>query len=214
MAGGGMAGGGMAGGGGGRGRVMLYDEYEFGGNSLAVDGMVANFGRGGFNDRAHSLVVFEGSWELCDNSDFGGPCQIYGPGRYGNLGALSGRVSSIRPSAGGGDGGGWNGGGGGNWGSRARAILYESPNMGGRSFVIDNEVASNLGNTGFNDRASSLRIEGGYWVFCTDANFQGECRTFGPGDYPTLPWDLNNRISSGRRVHGNYPYNGNPNWGG
>ena len=27
------------------------------------------------------------------------------------------------------------------------------------------------------------------WIFCSDANFNGECRTFGPGDYASLPPD-------------------------
>ena len=51
-------------------------------------------------------------------------------------------------------------------------------------------------------------------MFCSDANFQGECRTFGPGDYPTLPYELNNRISSGRRITADYPYRQNPSWDG
>ena len=78
--------------------------------------------------------------------------------------------------------------------------------------VLNNEVATNLAVSGFNDRASSLRIEGGYWMFCSDANFTGECLTFGPGDYATLPWGFNNRISSGRRIRDYYPYNQSPNW--
>jgi len=72
-------------------------------------------------------------------------------------------------------------------------------------------VLPNLGATGFNDRASSMRVERGYWMFCTDANFMGECRTFGPGDYPQLA-GLSNRISSGRRISNEYPYNAPPTW--
>ncbi len=49
-------------------------------------------------------------------------------------------------------------------------------------------------------------------MFCSDANFAGECQTFGPGDYGTLPWGLSARISSGRRIREHYPYNQNPNW--
>src|SRR5262249_46358199 len=151
----------------------------------------------GFNDRARSMIVREGSWEACEHANFAGTCQIFGPGRYSDLGILSGRVSSIRST---GSTPGWGGAPpGGPWGSSARAILYEGTNLSGRSLVIGSEVASNLANTGFNDRASSMRIEGGYWVFCTDAYFGGECQTFGPGDYPTLPWGLTNKISSGRR---------------
>jgi hypothetical protein len=92
-------------------------------------------------------------------------------------------------------------------------VLYEGPNLSGRSFVVTNEYMANLDGTGFNDRASSLRIERGYWLFCSDASFRGNYRTFGPGDYPTLPNGLNNQISSGRRIHEDYPYNQNPSWG-
>jgi hypothetical protein len=51
-------------------------------------------------------------------------------------------------------------------------------------------------------------------MFCTDANFRGDCRTFGPGDYPNLPGGMENRISSGRRISNDYPYNRNPDWNG
>ena len=48
-------------------------------------------------------------------------------------------------------------------------------------------------------------------MFCTDANFQGNCRTFGPGDYGTLQ-GLSNSISSARRISNDYPYNSSPSW--
>ena len=38
--------------------------------------------------------------------------------------------------------------------------------------------------------------------------------TFGPGDYPELPGDLQKRISSGRRISNDYPYRQNPTWNG
>ena len=84
--------------------------------------------------------------------------------------------------------------------------------MSGRAYSL-NDTMTNFGATGFNDRASSLRVERGYWMFCSDAQFRGTCRTFGPGDYPSLPSGLNNQISSGRRVSEDYPYKGNPTWG-
>ncbi|MBK7592065.1 MAG: beta/gamma crystallin family protein [Betaproteobacteria bacterium] len=191
------------GGGGGRAGVTLYDYIDFGGRSFAVDREISNLD-GVFNDRAQSLIVHAGTWELCADAGYGGGCQSYGPGRYASLGALSARLSSLRPAGGGGGGGNWGGGG-------SRAVLYQGTNLSGRSFVIENYMP-NLDGTGFNDRGSSLRIERGYWMFCSDANFQGECRTFGPGDYPTLSPGLNNRISSGRRISSEYPYNRNPNW--
>ncbi len=196
--------GGWSGGGGGA-RVVLFEGGGYSGRAFNVDGPVPNFDPLGFNDRARSMVVNAGTWELCADAQYAGYCQRYGPGRYPDLGALSGQLSSIRPAGG-------PGGGGPGWGGGPRAILYEGPNMSGRSFVIGSQVMANLEGTGFNDRASSLRVEGGYFVFCTDANFSGECRTFGPGDYPKLPAGMNNRISSGRRIHQSYPYNASPDW--
>lgn len=192
-------------GGGGGGRVVLYENNDFYGRSYDVNGMVVNLDGTGFNDRAQSMIVYEGTWQLCVDENFGGYCHTYGPGRYSNIGPLSNQLSSLRPAGGGG------GNVGGGWGGGSRAILYEGPNLSGRSYVISDQVIANLDGTGFNDRASSLRVEGGYWIFCSDANFNGDCRTFGPGDYPSLPGGLSNRISSGRRVNQAYPYNVAPN---
>jgi hypothetical protein len=191
---------------GGGGRIALYDRPNFGGRGVMLENDATNFDPLGINDRADSAIVYEGTWQLCQHADFAGYCITLAPGRHPDLGGMAGQVSSARVVAGG------ETGGGGRPGSRSRAVLYEGQNLTGRSFVMTSEVAANLGRTGFNDRASSVRVEGGYWIFCSDADFQGECRTFGPGDYPTLPWELNNRISSGRRISGSYPYSGNPNW--
>jgi hypothetical protein len=213
-------GGGQGGGHGGGGRgAQLFEGLNFSGASIVLDRTIQNFDQIGFNDRARSLIVFEGTWQLCSDAYFQGDCRNYGPGRYDSLGGTNGQTSSARPVAGGGGGGGggnWNGGGGnggGNWGGGgARVIMYEGPNFSGRSFAMTSDIVRSLDDSGFNDRASSLRIERGYWMFCSDANFGGECRTFGPGDYPNLPSGLSNRISSGRKVNNDYPYNQPPNW--
>ena len=91
-------------------------------------------------------------------------------------------------------------------------MLYEGHDFQGRSFPMSRSVVNSLDPTGFDDRAGSLRVTSGYWVFCSDANFQGECRTFGPGEYPNLPRELDGRISSGRQISSAYPYSGPPQW--
>ncbi|HEX6138789.1 MAG TPA: beta/gamma crystallin-related protein [Casimicrobiaceae bacterium] len=186
--------------------VVLFEDYQLSGAQFAVDRTLDNLDRTGFNDRARSAVVNAGRWEVCRDAYFGGGCMTLEPGRYDDLGELSGRVSSLRLV-----------GGGGPYppagGREVRAILYSNPNFAGREFVITRDVARDLANTGFNDRAQSLRIERGFWIFCSDAHFGGTCRTFGPGDYPNLPWGLDNSVSSGRRISDDYPYSGAPNWG-
>ena len=210
--------GGSWGGGGGGGygaSATLYEGSDFGGRSYGVTGDVSNLGRTDFIDRARSLYVQGGNWELCRDDGYRGGCQVFGPGRHPNLGFLSGEVSSIRLVGGGGPGG---GAGGGDWpegwGNQGRVILYENTGFGGRHIALTREFVPNFAGLGFNDRASSLRVERGYWMFCSSAGFEGTCRTFGPGDYPTLPPGLNNSISSGRRISEEYPYNTSPSWNG
>jgi hypothetical protein len=187
--------------------ITFYQDDNYAGRQFTTDRPVTNLGQTGFNDRARSAVVRDGRWEVCVDADFNGNCSVLAPGSYPNLGAYAGRISSMRPL--------------GEQYSRnrpddrarnrdARATLYEGPNLTGRSYLL-NGTMQNLGQTGFNDRASSLRVESGYWIFCSDAEFRGECRTFGPGDYGSLA-GLNNVISSGRRISNDYPYSDKPDW--
>jgi len=216
-------------------QLVLYENDNFNWRSFRASNSVSNLDQNGFNDKASSVRVGNGRWQLCDDAYFRGSCVTLNPGEYPSLRAMgmNDKVSSARELGWTPDGGGgWSGGsgnndysnhynnsnnnwtGGGNWGSGSRAVLFEGHNLGGRTFLVSPRGVSNLGDVGFNDKASSLRVESGYWLFCSDAFFQGNCRTFGPGDYPTLPPGFNNRISSGRRVSNDYPYKQNPNWGG
>lgn len=187
--------------------ITLYENDNYRGRQFTADRPVANFARDGFNDRVHSAVVHDGRWEICVDADYAGSCGVLAPGAYPDLGTYAGRVSSIRPVDGRhtrnrDDERGRNRG--------AHATLFEGSNLSGRSYSLD-EAMPNLSSSGFNDRASSLRVESGYWIFCSDAEFRGECRTFGPGDYASMPY-LNNVISSGRRISNAYPYQDQPNW--
>jgi hypothetical protein len=198
----------------GGGALVLFDAPGMTGRSFNVNGPIANLDGSGFNDRAQSAMIHSGTWQLCADANYQSSCEVLGPGQWSNLGGVTGQVSSLRPMPGAGagpgpapgpgQGGGWGGG-------RTRVVLYEGPNFQGRSYTVNEDSIFNLATAGFNDRASSIRVERGYWMFCTDANFMGDCRTFGPGDYPTLSW-FSNRISSGRRISNDYPYNAPPQW--
>jgi hypothetical protein len=188
--------------------ITFFERENFEGRRFSADQTVHNFARFGYNDRAESAIVENGAWEICVDAEFRGACAILRPGRYPDLHGFGNRVSSVRPV----DDGQHHGRRRGDSGDAPRAILYEAPNLSGRSMAIEDETVTNLGGTRFNDRASSLRVLRGYWIFCSDARFQGECRTFGPGEYPTLPWGLDNRISSGRRIYNHYPYSHAPEW--
>lgn len=195
--------------------VVLFDGTDFSGRSIAVDGYAGSLDR--FNDRARSMIVYEGQWELCQHDRFRGDCAIYGPGRYATLGRFAGELSSLRPADG-------------NIAyvppavtapaytppppvsTAPRIVLYEGQNFRGRGMAIDADLLANFRNRGVDDRASSVRVEGGQWVLCTDANFQGQCWTFGPGEYPVLPSALSDQVSSARRVPDGVRYNAAPDW--
>ncbi len=211
--------------------VVLFEDDNFGGRSYASSNSVSNLNSAGFNDRASSIVVRSGQWQLCSDAYFRGTCVTLGPGRYPSLGAmgLNDQVSSVRDLGWTPDQrGGWQGGNGnsgnngnngnnrwgngGNWGSGSRAVLYSGSNLTGQAYVVSAGGVTNLDRAGFNDRARSLRVESGYWIFCSDANYEGDCHTYGPGDYASLPSGQKASISSGRRISANYPYQSSPNW--
>ena len=190
--------------------LTLFSNDGFRGEQFRANDTILNLANSGFNDRAQSAVIHDGVWQLCDDAYFRGRCVTLQPGRYPSLRdmGLDNSVSSARevsdwgppPER------------GGHWGGGVRVILYSNPDFRGDRYVIDQNYLRDLANTGFNDRAQSMRVERGYWIFCSDADFQGTCRTFGPGSYPHLGYGLDNRVSSARRISEDYPYNGPPRW--
>ncbi len=118
-------------------KITFYQDDNYRGRQFTAEGEVPNFARNGFNDRVNSAVVHEGRWEICIDSEFRGGCSILGPGAYPTLGAYAGRISSVRPVDGRysrerSDDRGHN--------REARAMLYEGPNLSGRSFLLTDWV--------------------------------------------------------------------------
>jgi len=82
----------------------------------------------------------------------------------------------------------------------AQITLYENDGWRGRTFSSAGEVRD-LNRFGFNDRASSVIVEGGRWEVCEDARFEGRCMILRPGNYGSLrSMGMNDRISSMRPI--------------
>ncbi len=79
-------------------QVTFYQQENFGGPSFTTEQGVTNFQSQNFNDRASSVLVTGGQWEVCENARFGGRCAILREGRYPSLAAtgLNDRISSAR----------------------------------------------------------------------------------------------------------------------
>ena len=79
-------------------QVTLFENEDFRGRSFTTERQIGNFNRAGFNDRASSVQVVGGRWEVCEDVRFRGRCIVLRPGRYPSLSAmgLNDRLSSVR----------------------------------------------------------------------------------------------------------------------
>ena len=183
-------------------QITFYEREGFDGRSFTAENQIGNFEQYGFNDRASSVVVLRGRWEICEDARFSGRCVVLRPGRYPSLAAMSlnNNVSSARmvtrnarldenryapaPAA-------------------AQITFYEREGFEGRSFTTENQIGS-FERQGFNDRASSVVVFRDFWEACEDAWFGGRCVVLRPGRYPSLAaMGLNDSVSSVRIVSAN-----------
>lgn len=185
----------------GYGSVELFGQPNFAGRRARIDRDVGDFTPMGFNDRASSLIVQGGSWELCTDADFAGSCRTFAPGRYATLGygmtksissARPVRLQEVPPVV---HGGGWHRGRRDDTHADSPVILFSNDGSAGRSIAVGSDI-TDLSSAGFNDVAQSVVIESGYWEFCSDSYYRGQCRVLGPGQYARLEPALYRSISS------------------
>jgi uncharacterized protein YcfJ len=83
----------------------------------------------------------------------------------------------------------------------AQITFYEHENFRGRSFTTQSRI-EDFRAIGFNDRASSVVVQGDRWEACDDVYYGGNCIILRPGQYPSLAaMGMNDRLSSVREVH-------------
>ena len=181
-------------------QVTFYEHDNFDGRAFTAQDDVANFKRFGFNDRASSVVVAGGPWEVCDDADFRGRCIVLRPGNYPSLRAMNmnDRLSSARPV---GRDRRYDEGRYAPQPMPGQITFYEHEGFQGLAFATESDVA-NFRQFGFNNRASSVVVLGERWEACEHSNFTGLCVILRPGRYPNLSsMGLNDRLSSVRVVH-------------
>ena len=185
-------------------QVTFYQNENFQGATFTAEGQVGDLQRFGFNDRASSVIVRGGSWEVCESVNFTGRCIIMLPGNYPSLNSagLNYRFSSVRAADG-----------------YARAedsrntpapapaqagtqvVFYESENFQGRSFTAQSQI-DDFTRYGFNDLAASAVVLGDRWEACENVRFGGRCVVMRPGRYPSLQaMSMTRSVSSVRAVN-------------
>ncbi|HXF78044.1 MAG TPA: beta/gamma crystallin-related protein [Usitatibacter sp.] len=78
------------------GPLELFAGTGFRGHMMDVDRDMPRLGGRGEGLGISSLVVNEGTWELCTEPRFRGDCETYDRGHYRDIGRLNNQVGSIR----------------------------------------------------------------------------------------------------------------------
>ena len=79
-------------------QVTFYEGEGFRGRAFTTDRDLQDFSRSGFNDRASSVVVDRGHWEVCADAAYRGHCVVLRTGAYDSLERMgvNDRISSVR----------------------------------------------------------------------------------------------------------------------
>lgn len=194
------------------GEIKLFEHSRFRGRSETYFNQVPDLAQMRFANEASSLIIKQGTWELCSQPNFRGDCQVYEPGEYSQIDNLNDRVRSIRelsrrpnyqrppesypsqPAP-----------------SHSQGItIYEHGSFGGKAVSLNGPVPD-LGAYGMNNMVSSLIVRGEPWELCTRPNYGPPCRRFNRGDHDWVGDEFNDRFSSARPVR--YANEGSSGWG-
>lgn len=188
-----VRGGGSGGGVGGKFGIVLYDDPYFRGRSVTIKDPVENLRSVNFHDRAESVRVLGGSWELCSEPRFR-RCQTIDRdvALLSTLG-MNKKLSSARPGR---------LDSGGDYypppsTQEARMVLFEGEGYRGRSVILDRSSDDLAGIAG---RARSLQVISGSWLVCDGPGFTGRCREVSESIPDLDRWGSGARILSARPV--------------
>ena len=175
---------------GGGGEAIIYSNANFTGRSLRVTGAIPRLADYRFNDRASSIRVMGGAWEVCVDANYRGRCEIieYREG-YLNQMRLNNKITSIRPVS---------------YGYGGRHDRYDRNDRYGRG--NDYGYGGRYNALRFNDKTSSIAIQSGAWEVCTDPNFRGRCEIITGSTAELGYYRLNDNITSIRPAGRGYGY--------
>ena len=175
-----------------RDEVVLYDGEGYAGQAIPLNGPIPDLVDYRFNDAASSIVLNFGSWEVCEDANFGGRCAVLNASTPSlrDVG-LNDNISSLRPA---GSAGYPPASPGYGYGS---LTFYSGTGQRGDALTLDRDEPD-LARPGFNDRARSVDVRGGVWELCTDGDYRGRCETVDRSVSNLSDLSLSGNISSAR----------------
>lgn len=76
--------------------IELYGRPGFEGRAFRAEEDLETLSRTGVDRRVFSVIVNDGSWQVCSQPNYGGYCRVLEPGQYEDLGRMSGQIGSVR----------------------------------------------------------------------------------------------------------------------
>jgi uncharacterized protein YcfJ len=79
-------------------QVTFYEGENFRGRAVTTKRAQSDFKRSGLNDKASSVIVDSGRWEVCEDASYKGRCVVLREGSYDSLKRMgvNNRISSAR----------------------------------------------------------------------------------------------------------------------
>ena len=186
--------------------ITIHKQPNFTGGQVTLNDTTPNLIQHGIQDQASSLVL-DGRWEVCTQPNFAGDCRVLEPGRYATLDkSINHRIESVRPvgrkdvvvgSRGDAYGRDDHGRDGHRGRDRGAIDIYPGADFRGRPMRVERDTESL---ERFSDQASSVIVHEGTWQLCTQAAYEGRCRTFEPGRYASLGGRLDNNVASVKQI--------------
>jgi hypothetical protein len=174
--------------------LILHGGTYGSGASLPTDAAIADLSALRFNDQVSSVTVNAGAWELCEQGNYGGRCEIVDASVADlSLFGLNDNISSVRPA-----------------GARtalpgtappadAALVLYSEDGRRGQSVGL-NETQRDFNRLRFNDRARSIEVRQGVWKLCEHTNLGGRCEYVDSSTRSLADLGLTGQISSAERT--------------
>lgn len=79
-----------------RGAIDLYPGAGFNGRPLRLENDTETLDGSRMQERVSSIVVHDGTWQLCTRPAYEGRCRTFEPGRYADLAGLDDRIASAK----------------------------------------------------------------------------------------------------------------------
>lgn len=147
--------------------ITLYEHGGYKGRKVVLTDSNRNFCEIGFNDKASSIKVTSGTWILYEHANFQGKSYQVSQGCYDcsqvSAGVGNDTISSVKLVT-------------------NKITLFRDAGFKGTAVPLLESVP-NFVSIGFNDEASSIKVEMGTWTVYEHVDYKGRSMQVTPGSY-------------------------------